>query len=98
MLAPAGPAGTLDRASGTIHGLLVLPVFAGLLGRPGLDAETPQAHEPLGVLVLEPVGGLVGRQVVVVEGDVAAPAGDDAAAGKLAAQAHLAGDEALALV
>ena len=69
-----------------------------LAGGPGGDAEAPQPHESLGVLVAEAVGRLVGGQGVVVEPDLAAPAGDDAAARQLAAQPHLAGHEPLALV
>src|SRR5947209_16638915 len=76
-----------------------LPVLLhSLPGGPRLHAQAPQAHEPLGVLVPEAVGGLVGRQVVVVEADLAAAAGDEATARDLTLEAHLTGDEALALV
>src|SRR4051812_27755249 len=75
-----------------------------LLGAPRLasgpcfDSEAPQADEALGVLVLESIARLVGGQVVVVEADVAAPAGHDAPTRKLAPQSHLAGHEALTLL
>ena len=74
-----------DRRSGT------------LAGRPGGDAETPQADEALGVGVAEGVGGVVGGQVVVVERHRAAAADHGAGAGRGEAQAHLAGDVALRL-
>src|SRR5579875_1919805 len=67
-----------------------------LTAGPRGHAEAPQPDEPLGVLVAEGVGSLVGGQRVVVEADVAAATGDDAAPGQLAAQAHLPGDELLA--
>ena len=44
-----------------------------LAGRPRGDPEAPQADEPLGVGVPEGVRRIVGRQVVVVERDRAAP-------------------------
>src|SRR5437667_207155 len=74
------------------------PAAQGLARRPGLDAETPEPHEALGVVVAEAVGGLVGRQPVVVESHLAPPPHCEAATGHLAAKPHLAGDEALALV
>src|SRR5947207_2305377 len=67
-------------------------------GGPGLHAEPPEPDEAFGVLVPEPVSGLVGGQLVVVEAHVAAPAGHEAPAGDLAPQPYLAADEALALV
>src|SRR4029077_19583535 len=70
----------------------------GLASRPRLDAETPEAHEPFAVLVPETVGGLVGRQVVVVQPDLTAAAGDESTSRHFALEAHLAGDEALALL
>src|SRR5205807_8240443 len=70
----------------------------GLPGGPGLDTQPPQSHKALGVVVAEAVGRLVGGQVVVVQADLAAPAGHDAATGELTAQADLPGHEPLALL
>ena len=78
------PESTIGRAATLLH------------RRPGGHAQTPQAHEALGVLVAEGVGGVVGGQAVVVEADRAAPAHHPAPAG-LEAEAHLAGDVALGL-
>src|SRR5690606_10174091 len=64
------------------------PVLRGLACRPGLDAEAPQLHEPVGVGVVEAVGRVVGRQAVVVEAVLAAPA-DDVAATRLQLQTDL---------
>ena len=68
-----------------------------LAGRPGLDAEPPQADEAGRVLVAEAVARVVGGELVVVEAVRAAATGHDAAAG-LEVQAHLTGDELLARV
>ena len=57
--------------------------------------EPAEPHEALGVLVAERVVGVVGGEVVVVEGDRAAPALDGADAGGLEAEPDLAGHVAL---
>ena len=66
--------------------------------RPGLDAESPQPDEPLGVGVAERVGRVVGGEAVVVQGDGAAPADDAQDPGGGHLQAHLARDVSLGLL
>ena len=51
-----------------------------LAGGPGGHAEAPQPDETLGVLVAEAISGVVGGERVVVQPDLAPPAGHDAAA------------------
>src|SRR5207248_6592203 len=68
-----------------------------LLGRPRLQAEAPQSHEPGRVVVTKCVGRVVGRQAVVVQAVVAATTGDLTRAG-LEMKAHLAGHDALRVV
>ena len=67
-----------------------------LAGRPRLDAEAPEAHEPLGVLVPEAVGGVVGGEAVVVEAPgLRRPVARQTPG--FEAEPHLAGDVALGL-
>src|SRR5690606_18846019 len=73
------------------------PPVAALHRGPGLDVQAPQADEADAVLVAEPVAAVVGRERVVVEA-VVAPATRHLARARRQVQAHVPGDEALALV
>ena len=73
------------------------PGRAALAGGPGGHAQAPEPDEALGVGVPERVAGVVGGQLVVVEGDRAATPVDGQGARRLETQPDLTGDVALGL-
>ena len=70
------------------------PLVGALTAAQVATPEAPEPHEPLGVLVAEAVGGVVGGQAIVVEAHRAAASGHPTPPG-LEVQAHLARDVAL---